>query len=180
MKVTIGTFEYDVFEGVEGADQWLAGDVMRATGWALRQTDTKARGLVSATRMLIGLPWCPPGFTFDNVPPVVAGVTAMLAADLLAKPKLFADATGDRGVKIAKAGSAMVEFFAPVEGGPPLPRALWDQLTRAGLICAMDDDLTLDAGPFVSGVMGDEPCRPVRAGPLFSPYPVPHWEEAKW
>jgi hypothetical protein len=73
----------------------------------------------------------------------------MLAADLLAKPRLFSDASGNSNVKIAKGGSAQVEFFQPVKGGPALPRALWDMLALAGLVgLAVESEL---AAPFISG-----------------------------
>jgi hypothetical protein len=89
---------------------------------------------------------------------VVKEVTAMLAADLLAKPKLFADASGNTNVKSVKAGSASVDFFSPVVGGPPLPRALWDMLLNADLVCLASGGSVND-GPFVSGAASG--CRPL-------------------
>lgn len=167
VKVTIGDppVEYDSFISVEDATTYLVGDVARATGWALRNDDAKARGLVSAARMLLALPWCddPPGF--DDAPAVVTEVTAMLAADLLAKPRLFADASGNSNVKTVKAGSASVEFFSPVEGGPPIPRALWNLLAAADLVCLGGEiDESLTDGPYVSGL--SDGCRP-----LYGRYP---------
>lgn len=165
-KITIGDHEFDSYQSVEDAGAFLAGDVMRATSWALRNEPAQARGLVSATRMVRQLPWCagePPAYDGD-VPPVLAEVVSMLAADLLAKPKLFADASGNSEVKSAKAGSAQVEFFSPVRGGPPLPRALWDMLVNANLVCLAADaasDDSLLTGPFVSGISGGD-CRPWR------------------
>jgi hypothetical protein len=167
VKVTIGDpeVEYDSFISVEDATTFLVGDVARAAGWALRNADAKARGLVSATRMLIGLPWCDGVPDLDAAPAVVQEVTAMLAADLLAKPRLFADATGNSNVKSVKAGSASVEFFSPVAGGAPIPRALWDMLLAADLVCLTDDlDEALTDGPFVSGI--SDGCRP-----LYGRYP---------
>ncbi len=175
MSVTIGGNTYPTFEDVEGADIYLAGDVARAALWALRSADTKARGLVSATRLLFALPWCPdmrpdPAGT---VPEVVKEVCAELASDLLAKPKLFSNAGGNSNVKTAKAGSASVEFFAPVEGGPPLPGALWDRLVAAGLVCltgeASDDGD--GAGAYVSGAWTG--CRPLDG--RFSDYERDDW-----
>lgn len=64
----------------------------------------------------------------------------MLAADLLAKPKLFADASGSSNVKSVNAKGVSVEFFSPVAGGPPLPLALWDMLVAAGLVGLESDD----------------------------------------
>ena len=109
--------------------------------------------------MLLALPWCDAAPAFDDAPQVVADVTAMLAADLLAKPRLFADASGNSNVKSAKAGSAQVEFFSPVSGGPPLPRALWDLLDSAGLVCLGGGEFSTNDGPFVSG--SDYAVRPL-------------------
>lgn len=166
--VTIGAVTYSAFEDVAGADEYLGGDVARAVTWAARNADAKGRGLVSATRMLLALPWCgtPPDPATDPAPDLVQQITAELAADLLAKPRLFADASGDSNVKSAKAGSAQVEFFAPVDGGPPLPRAMWDRLVAAGLVClnsAGDLDVTLD------GAQAFGTCEGVR--PLGGRYP---------
>jgi hypothetical protein len=151
--VDIGTETYQAFIELDDADTYLAGDVARATGWALLNPDAKGRALVSATRMLLALPFC------EAAPdPVLQDVTAMLAADLAAKPRLFADASGNSNVKSAKAGSASVEFFSPVDGGPPLPRALWNRLLAAGLVCLGSDTSGLD-GALVSGISGG--CRPL-------------------
>ena len=56
-KVTIGTDDYDAFADLEFANAWLAGDILRATVWATKNDDAKGRGLVSATRMMLALPW---------------------------------------------------------------------------------------------------------------------------
>lgn len=159
VKLTLGGNDYDSFVDVAGADLYLAADIVRATAWALRNPDAKMRGLISATRMLLGLPWCADPPPFDGAPAVVQEVTAMLAADLLSKPKLFSDATGNSNIKSVKAGSAQVEFFSPVSGGPPLPLALWNMLLAADLVCLGKDDGTLNDGPFVSGISGG--CRPL-------------------
>lgn len=146
--ITIGANDYDSFVSVADADIFLGADIMRATAWALLNDDAKARALISATRMLLALPWCDeaPDPAVDPAPDVVQQVTAMLAADLAAKPKLFADASANSNIKRAKAGSAEIEFFSPVDGGPPLPLALWNRLLAAGLVCLGlgDTDVTLD------------------------------------
>jgi hypothetical protein len=149
-QVTIGGSTYNSFESVADADVFLAGDVLRATPWALRNSDAKARGLVSATRLLVRQPWCGPVPAFDAVPDPVKEATAMLAADMLAKPKLFADASANSNVKSAKAGSAQVEFFSAVKDSPPLPRAIWDMLTGAGILGCVAAGTGIDT-PFVSG-----------------------------
>ncbi len=164
--VTIGTTDYDAFEDIAGADDYLAADIARATAWALLNDEAKGRALVSATRMMIALPWCEdtPDPTVDQAAPIPE-VAAMLAADLAAKPKLFADASGNSNIKVAKAGSASIEFFSPVDGGPPLPKALWDLLLNAGLVCygIGDTDVTLD-GAVPHGT--SDGCRP-----LYGRYP---------
>lgn len=146
--ITIGANDYDSFISVADADIYLAGDISRATAWALLNDDAKGRSLISATRMLLTLTWCDtaPDPSVDPAPAVVQEVTAMLAADLAAKPKLFADASGASNIKRAKAGPAEVEFFTPVDGGPPIPMALWNRLLNANLVCSGlgDTDVTLD------------------------------------
>jgi hypothetical protein len=156
-KVQINAVDYDSFIAVTDADIYLAGDVARSTGWALRNADAKARGLISATRMLVSLPWIDPAPEYDTAPQIVQDVTAMLAADLLAAPRLFADASGNSNIKTAKAGSAQVEFFRPIDGGPPIPRALWNLLLGADLV-SIDSGTVASDAPFVSG--SSDGCRP--------------------
>lgn len=136
--VTVGANTYKSFISTADADTYLDGDISRAESWSGVVADNKARAVVSATRMLLVMPWCAdPAPSPDDAPvdQTVADVTAMLAADLASNPELFADASGDSNIKVAKAGSAQVEFFAPIEGGPPIPRALWDRLLAADLVC---------------------------------------------
>jgi hypothetical protein len=158
VTITLGGNDYDSFTDVAEATIYLAGDVLRAASWATRQPEAQGRGLISATRQLLALPWCDGPPAFDAVPPVVAEVTAMLANDLLTKPKLFADATGNSAVKSVKAGSAQVEFFHPVAGGPPLPKQLWDLLNQAGLMC-LGTGTSGEGGAYVSGI--SDGCRPL-------------------
>lgn len=159
--VTIGSTDYDAFEDIAGANDYLAADIVRAAPWALLNEDAKGRALVSATRMMLALPWCEdaPDPTVDQASPIPE-VAAMLAADLAAKPALFADASGNSNIKSAKAGSASIEFFSPVDGGPPLPKALWDRLLIAGLVClgTSSGDPTLD-GAIPHGT--SDGCRPL-------------------
>lgn len=153
-KVTIGTDDFDAFADLDFANLWLAGDILRATAWSIRNDDAKGRGLVSATRMMLGLPWLVAP-DVDNPDPVQQQVASMLAADLLAKPALFRDASGASNIKTAKAGSAQVEFFRPIEGGPPFPADLWRLLTASGLMGSLEADSSL-AGPVVSGICGGD------------------------
>jgi hypothetical protein len=156
-KVDIGTESYDAFIDVDRASVYLAGDILRATNWALANDDAKARALVSATRLLLGLPWREQP-AFVATPDVVQQVTAMLAADLLAEPELFSDASGSSNVKSVRAGSASVEFFRPVEGGPLIPAALWRMLVAAGLVATATGDGDVTAGALVTGL--NSPHRP--------------------
>lgn len=166
-KVDIDDESYDSFIDVERADVYLAGDIMRSTGWALANETARARALVSATRLLLTLPWVEEP-SIAAAPAVVQQVAAMLAADLLASPDLFADASGSSNVKSVRAGSASVEFFRPVEGGPFIPAGLWRLLLTAGLVSGTSDgDST--AGPLVTGLWGGR--RPLFGRPTWD-YPV--------
>lgn len=151
-KVDIGDEVYDSFISLDKADVYLAGDILRAVAWSLSNDDAKGRGLVSATRLLEGLPWVEPP-TMVDTPLVVQQVTAMLAADLLADPALLANASGDSNVKSVKAGSAAVEFFQPIEGGPLIPGALWRLLLNAGLVSVGSTDSGENAGAIVTGIL---------------------------
>lgn len=168
VAITLGGNNYDSFISEADATIYLAGDIIRAAPWALLAADAQRRALISATRLLMTMPWCdvdsPPDPSGDaaSIDDTVEEVCAMLAADLAAKPKLFADASGNSNVKSAKAGSAQVEFFSPVEGGPPIPRSLWDRLNAAGLVC-LGSTSAID-GPTVSGICDD-------ARPLWGRYP---------
>lgn len=164
--VDVGDEVFESFGDMFEADTYLTGDVLRAAGWLARTEDEKGRGLASATRMMLSLPWCDEPPTIEAAPDLVKEISFMLAADLLAKPQLFRDASGDSNVKSAGAGSARVEFFRPVEGGPPIPVDLWNRLVRAGLVGCVDSDAS--DGAFVSGA-----CGSVR--PLGGRYP---WEWA--
>lgn len=154
--VTIADNDYEVFSDVDFADEWLAADVLRGVPWARRDEATKGRGLASATRKMLTLPWIDAPPSLDDPPDVVQQVNAMLAADMLAKPKLFSDATGASNVKMAKAGSAQVDFFRPVPGGPNFPTDLWNLLVGAGLVGSYD--MPDGGGAEVSGISSG--CRP--------------------
>ena len=150
--VTIGTYEFDAYVDVAFADQFLAGDAMRGPRWAPLNADAKGRGIVSATRAVVALDWCAGVAPDLAAPPVVVQhVTALLAADIAAKPSLIADATGNSNIKRAKAGSAEVEFFNSVKGGPPLPLPLWNMLIADGLIGCGLADIEAAAGAITTG-----------------------------
>lgn len=169
-EVTIGAEDYAVFADTDFADPYLAADVLRADDWESRSDVQKARGLVSATRMLNTLPWIAPAPATDDedLPAVVKEVASMLAADLLAKPKLFVDASGNSNIKSAGAGSAKVEFFRPVEDGAAIPRSMWDALVAAGLVGTVGSPDGL-AGAIVTGISSGR--RPLYGRPAWD-YPV--------
>lgn len=160
-SVTIGSNDYPSYSSVADADAYLAADAVRAAPWALRNADAKARGLVTATRILQALAWC--GGTIpdiDNPPAVVVDVTALLAADGLSNPRLFSNPSGalPNGVKSAQAGKAAVEFFGPFGQAAkpitPLPESLWNMLKSAGLVgCTAT---SVNDAPFVSGISGGD------------------------
>jgi hypothetical protein len=163
----IGSAEFQAYQDVAGATAFLAGDVARAAPWGLLNDDARGRGLVSATRLMRGLPWAgaapDPAADPEDLPPEVAEVCAMLACDLATRPRLFADASGDSNVKVAKAGSASVEFFAPVAGGPLIPAALWRLLLSAGLVAGTAAGAATrwpDDSPAGGVYAGGRGCRP--------------------
>lgn len=141
--ISIGANDYPAFADQDFADEFLAADVQRAAPWSLYQDETKVRGLVSASRMIAGFlvadPLPDPTADVAALPEALKEVTSMLAADLLAKPKLQANGSANSNVKTAKGGSASVEFFRPVDASAPLPDALWRMLLLAGLVGNLPD-----------------------------------------
>ena len=151
-QVTVGSFDFDSYIGLDEADEYLAGDVARATDWAIKNEDARSRALSSATRMLQRLVWNDGVPPIDGAPEIVQQVTAMLAADLLADPDLFNDGSGASNVKSVKAGSASVEFFSPAAGGTPIPRWLWDLLVAAGLVGIPGAGEFEEGTPIITGI----------------------------
>lgn len=169
MLIDIGAESYPSFADPDFATAFLAADVARAAGWATRTPEAQARGLISATRLVLRLPLIgapdPAVAEAADIPVVLQEVTAMLAADLLAKPRLFSDASGSSNIKSVKAGSASVDFFSPVAGGPPLPPDVWAMLLNAGLVASTGSELE---GPMFSGL---DAC----LRPLGGRYPRDDW-----
>lgn len=155
--VTIGANTYKVLAPIAFADEYLAGDVMRAAPWATRNNDAKARGMVSATRKLVTLPWVTPiDLDADDQVEVIKEAASMLASDMLSKPKIAGSAPGASNLKSVKAGSAQVEFFSPVDAKSPLPDDIWALLVASGLMGSTISDGS-NEGAFVSGAGC---CRP--------------------
>lgn len=170
--ITIGGNDYASFQSVAGATQFLAADFVRSPIWVGMTGDLQKQTLVTATRMLLTMPWCagPPDPTVDQDEPIPS-VTAMLAVDIYQNPDLLSDASGSSNIKSAGAGSAKVEFFSPVESSAKLPLPLWNILLAANLMCpngSGDDGLVLD-GALPSGTSG---CDRPLAGRLPWDWPI--------
>jgi hypothetical protein len=154
VKVTIGATEYNVFADVAFADAFLAADIGRAPVWEVLTVDgMKERALVSATRALARLDWKDGVPSVDAPPLVVSEATAILAADMIAAPKLADDlsAGSASNVKSVGAGPARVEFFRPVEGRS-MPVAVFALLRPLlGSTSMGSDDPAFDNVAFGSG-----------------------------
>lgn len=127
-EIVLNAFSYPSYATVAEADSYLAADVQRADDWAGTPPERKARALISATRLLGLQNWtagAPPS-TEGTIDPRVVMAAILLAADVAGNPAL-ASGVENSNVKRVKAGSAEVEFFAPVKGGG-LPPALKEVL----------------------------------------------------
>lgn len=160
--IDLGAGEYPSFADVDFADDYLAADIQRAAPWALLDPDsTKPRALVSATRVLqrfLAAPAPDPNDPLVDIPDALKQVTAMLASDLAAKPKLASGASPNSNLKVVRGGTASVEFFRPVDDKAPLPDDLWAMLLAVGLVGALNDPN--DSGfPIVTGL--NDGCRPL-------------------
>lgn len=139
-QVQINGNDYDVYADVDFADEYLAGDFSRSLTWEALDPDVRPKALVTATRLLQRLTWqagAAPS-TDEPVLEVVAQATALLAADIALKPALGDNASSGSNVKAVGAGSARVEFFAPVVGAI-LPSAAFALLR--GLLGTAPSDL---------------------------------------
>jgi hypothetical protein len=163
--VTIDGSDYQAFQTVPGADVYLAADYSRAAGWAALSADQKGQALVSATRLMLLLPWVgdTPDPAVDQDSPIPE-VASMLAADIAAKPALMADASGASNIRSVQAGSARVEFFSPSDSGLPIAQALWDLLLAADLIAGPAEGDIAFGAPYPHGT--SEGVRP-----LYGRYP---------
>jgi hypothetical protein len=115
-QVDIGSNSYDSYAELDFANEYLDADVLRAPSWSLLEEDDRSRALVSATRLLQRQLWINGVPEIDTAPEVVQQATALLAADIAAKPALGDSASTASNVKAVGAGSARVEFFSPVAG----------------------------------------------------------------
>lgn len=115
-NINIGTNAYPSYIDVAYADEYLTADLSRSAAWAALDAVTKSKAVVTATRLLQRLTWKagPPAVETATQP--VKDATALLAADIVAKPSLGDAASTGSNVKSVGAGSARVEFFSPVQG----------------------------------------------------------------
>jgi hypothetical protein len=126
--VSVNGNDYQVYADLEFADEYLGGDVARADNWeALDEDPDQGRALVTATRLLQRQSWRDGVPSLDDPPLIVQQATALLAADISAKPALGDSGSTGSNVKSVGAGSAKVEFFRPT-AGTPLPQAAYDLL----------------------------------------------------
>ena len=153
-SVDIGDYNYDVFADVDFADEYLAGDILRGPIWLVLPADQKPVALVSATRLLLRQSWRDGPPSFDDPPLVVQQATAILAADMAAKPASVDSAGGGSNVKSVGAGSAKVEFFAPVSSTGDLPSSV---LALLGDLLGSADDA--DAVPAGGTAYGSNDCQ---------------------
>jgi hypothetical protein len=151
--VAINGVDYPSYIDVAYADEYLAADMSRAEAWAAVSADNKARAVITATRLLQRLIWKAGPPAVDTAADVVKEATALLAADIAAKPKLGDSGSTASNVKAVGAGSAKVEFFSPVEGAV-LPSAAFALLR--GLL-GQDDVLLGGIGDATA--FGSEPYR---------------------
>ncbi len=126
-ELDIAGNDYVSYAELDYADEYLAGDLLRADDWLARPEVTRKRALVSATRLLMRLQWRAGPPSLEETPQVVQDATCLLAADIAKKPAQGDSAQTGSNVKAVGAGSARVEFFRPTEG-QVLPQAAFGLL----------------------------------------------------
>ena len=143
--VQIGTYFYDTYADIPSADEYLEAASDGAAWRALTDEDTKARYLVSATRVLNALNW--KGELVDPAQPLAWPRSGITDVDPTGVPQPIFDAsivlaneiangidivnmtsTKEAQQKRLKAGSVEIEYFkASGLGGRqfPLPKPAW-------------------------------------------------------
>lgn len=132
-SVIIGAVTYEVYGDVAAADEYFNASSSYAT-WAAYDADTKARGLVSATRLLdrqtwqgeltaispeTGLAWPRTGVTdrygdavdSETIPEDIIEASFLLALDINSGGTVETSATNEDLTKRLKAGSVEIEKF---------------------------------------------------------------------
>lgn len=112
--VTVGGTSYPSYADEATADAYLAASIT-ATAWATASDDTKAKALVTATRLLDRQSWLDDYDTFDlrKVVDAIVNACCELAALFAAGSTDTLDGASQTGpVKSMKAGSVSLEYFA--------------------------------------------------------------------
>lgn len=134
--ITLGGNDYDSFEDIAGADIFLAADPQYYASWDIADDDTKARGLITASRFVLALCWAagdPPDFA--TAPDSVRQAVSLLAATTVGNASaLSGENAAGSNIRRARAGSAEIEYFGKTEGQgyasaaslPPRVKALLD------------------------------------------------------
>ena len=116
--VTIGSATYAVYGTHAALTEYAAGSFVHADTYAATTTARQQRALVEATRILLSLTWVDEANADADTASAIAIQAAQeLALAGLADPAVFTAATASINVKSVGAGSAAVEFFAPVGVG---------------------------------------------------------------
>lgn len=109
--VTIGGNSYLSNVSLADADEFLAVDAVFGTAWAAEaDSDTREKFLVAATRRLDLLDWAIDLDT-DTIPTVVKNATALMAAEIQAKPKYAQAGSSEVQAKRIQAGKVSKENF---------------------------------------------------------------------
>lgn len=139
--ITIGGVGYVSYASVAEADDRLAIDPVRSAAWEVAPINTKGAHLVAATKRLDLLTWAgqraatpdtqpnkwprtgvtyPDGAVVSNseVPIEVQDATILLAGSIALDSEQANAGRGGSNIRSVGAGSARVEFFKPVAGGP--------------------------------------------------------------
>jgi hypothetical protein len=157
--VTINGTDYPAYADVAYATQFLNADAARAAPWTATSVDDQGRGLVTATRVLLSLNWqagAPP--SLDDAPDNVKQAVSILAADIAAKPTTGDGSSGGSNIKAVGAGSARVEFFAPVAAGSALSASALALLS--GMLAGAETGPALDGTAY-----GSSDCQRSRFDP---------------
>jgi hypothetical protein len=145
--ITIGAVEYFSYQTVEEVDAYANGAISAAaSAWrAMADQDTKARAAVSATRLIDRQVWAGSktdpdqdgefprtGLTYpdgspvdpDTVPDRVLSAHSELSMILVSDDTILANPAQVGGTKRLKAGSAEIEYFAPLLAAGRFPTTI--------------------------------------------------------
>jgi len=118
--VSINSNNFTIYGTSAAADiHWDGSIGDTATLWAASDDDTRAKGLVSATRLLDRQRYVDAAATFSLRDAITAFQTACyeLAGMIIENPSLVTDATSGQNIKRVDAGGGVgVEFFSPTLG----------------------------------------------------------------